>query len=357
MSRFSLVLLSVLVLIIAAHPMLAATTFAVGNCRPTLHSFPTISAAVSTVPSGSTVLVCPGTYNEQVHITQSLTLQGITSGNSGQAVIAPPAGGLAPNATNDFGNAVASQLWVDNAPGPVNISNITVDGTSNGVVGCPPLIAGIFYQNSAGTASRVALRNQTGNGCGVGFWAEGGSASPTVTLVNSSVHDADNVGIFTETNGSASGLTAAIKTNDVNVSAAGTFGIFFEGANDTVSGNVVIAGLDGINFAVGATGSVSSNTVMNSSNGIVAQSDGVSVTSNKVSNSSGFGIRVNTSVAAIQNNSITNSNVGIEFSCNANPNVTHNTINEAPIGIDQVPGALAAPNTYFNVVAIRTGGC
>jgi len=338
--------------------MLAATTFAVGNCRPTLHSFPSISAAVSTVPLGSTVLVCPGTYNEQVHITQPLTLQGITSGNSGQAVIAPPAGGLAPNATNDFGNAVAAQLWVDNAPGgPVNINNITVDGTGNGVAGCVPLIAGIFYQNSAGTANRVAIRNQTGNGCGVGFWAEGGSASPTVTLQSSSVHDVDNVGIFTETNASASGLTTTIKTNDVNVVAAGAFGIFFEGANDTVSGNVVIGGLDGINFAVGATGSVSGNTVMNSSNGIVAQSDGVSVTSNNVSNSSVFGIRVNTSVAAIQSNSVTNSNVGIEFGCNANPNVIHNTINEAPIGIDQVPGALAAPNTYFNVATIRTGGC
>jgi pectin methylesterase-like acyl-CoA thioesterase len=56
-------------LIRGIHPMLAATTFVVGNCKPG-SNFSNISSAVSTVPAGSIVLVCPGTYKEQVRITK-----------------------------------------------------------------------------------------------------------------------------------------------------------------------------------------------------------------------------------------------------------------------------------------------
>jgi pectin methylesterase-like acyl-CoA thioesterase len=77
--------------VLAAHPTLAAS-YAVGTCKPTLPSFANISAAVSSVPPSSTVLVCPGTYKEQVTISQPLTLQGITSANSARAVIAVPDG-------------------------------------------------------------------------------------------------------------------------------------------------------------------------------------------------------------------------------------------------------------------------
>ena len=333
------------------HSLFAATV-AVGPpaCQPSLVHFSTIQAAVTAVPSGSTVLVCPGTYPEQVTITQPLTLKGITSGNSGQAVIAPPVGGLVTNAVDEFGTTLALQLWVDNVSGgPVNISDITVDGSGNGVTTCHPVILGIFYENSSGTANEVTIRNQKGNGCGEGFLAEGGGTLPTVIIENSSIHDTDT-GIYTQNQ-----VTVTIKENDVNVPGLGMF--FDEGGSNTVSGNIVIAGFEGIGAKAGAAGSVSGNTVMNTQFGIVAQSDGVSFTSNKVFNSSVIGIEVLTSAAAIQRNSITNSQVGIEFNCSANPNVIHNTIGEAQTGIDQVPASLAAPNTYFNVSTIRTSGC
>src|SRR5437899_7923808 len=94
MLRTRVLLLLAIGLLLAASPMLAAN-YAVGTCKPSLPSFTTISAAVSTVPPGSTVLVCPGTYPEQVTIAQPLTLKGITSGNAGQAVITVPGSGLA----------------------------------------------------------------------------------------------------------------------------------------------------------------------------------------------------------------------------------------------------------------------
>jgi pectin methylesterase-like acyl-CoA thioesterase len=69
------------VLAVCAYPA-AASTYYVGTCKS--GSFATISAAVnsSSVAPGSTVEVCPGTYNEQVIISKPLTLRGITANNS-----------------------------------------------------------------------------------------------------------------------------------------------------------------------------------------------------------------------------------------------------------------------------------
>ena len=85
MSRISgLFLLAIVVL--GANQLLAAT-YAVGTCKPRLPSFTTITAAVTSVPAGSVIDVCPGTYAEQFTISQPLTLQGIATGNAARAVI------------------------------------------------------------------------------------------------------------------------------------------------------------------------------------------------------------------------------------------------------------------------------
>src|SRR2546427_6153109 len=74
---------------------LFAVTVVVGpsTCQPSFVHFSSIQTAVSSVPPGATVLVCPGTYGEQVHITQPLTLRGIMNGNLDQAGILPPGSG------------------------------------------------------------------------------------------------------------------------------------------------------------------------------------------------------------------------------------------------------------------------
>lgn len=59
---------------------LNAKTVEVGSCLPGLQQYPTISAAIAAVPAGSTIKVCPATYNEQVTISQSLTLTGLLLG-------------------------------------------------------------------------------------------------------------------------------------------------------------------------------------------------------------------------------------------------------------------------------------
>jgi pectin methylesterase-like acyl-CoA thioesterase len=50
---------------------LLAATVQVGACRNGLPSFATIQSAVNTSSAGTTILICPGTYPEQVVIKKA----------------------------------------------------------------------------------------------------------------------------------------------------------------------------------------------------------------------------------------------------------------------------------------------
>ena len=99
----------------------------------------TITLAVAAVSPGGTIKVCPGTYPEQVVISKPLTIQGIQDGNNDAAVIVPPVRGS--GSEHDQALAVpcllailtAAQILVTATTGPVNISNLTVDGSGNGI--------------------------------------------------------------------------------------------------------------------------------------------------------------------------------------------------------------------------------
>src|SRR5262249_31853887 len=248
---------------------------AVGTCLPNLPSFSTITAALIANPAPNVVKVCPGTYTEQVQITQPVILQGVTSANSGQVIIAVPSGGLVTNAIDDLlGLPVAAQVLVNNTSGPVNISDLTVDAVGNGI-SCQCFIVGVFYKNSPGTVNHVTARNQAGNSFGAGIWAEGGAANPSVTIENSSVHDFDDAGIITETNWVFSKLTATVKGN--NVADGLNLGIYMAaGTTSTVSNNV-IRRVDLAIATASLAGTVSSNTLVENPTGIQAFADGVSL--------------------------------------------------------------------------------
>jgi hypothetical protein len=152
-------------------------------------------AAVSAVPPSSTILVCSGIYPEQINLYQPVTLQGVVSGGSGQAIITVPAGGMTENAIsigvgNQYVQVVATSTGV-------NISNLTVDGSNNNLNGAG-FLAGIFYQaGSSGTVNQVTTRNQIDSQEGMGIWVENGTSTPdSITIENSSVHDVDDVAIL-----------------------------------------------------------------------------------------------------------------------------------------------------------------
>jgi parallel beta-helix repeat protein len=364
-------LLSILVFILGASGLSAATvTYAVGTCEPGVTSFKTISAALAATPQPNVVLVCPGTYREQVQITYPVTLQGVSFDGSAQAIIAPPPNGLVVNATDDLGDPIAAQLyiWIDPTAVESQIQDIVIEGTGNGITAFPPYVVGIFVQNTPATINHVTTRNQTGNGHGVGIWLEGGLLLPAITIENSSIHNFDLYGTWTQTNVAAgSQLTATISGNDVNGNFSGknpgSIGMLINsGSTNTISGNVVAGLAFGIWTEGTATGTISGNTLLDDSIGILLDADGVSTTGNKIYAScpagavagSCRGIQINTLVPAVQNNTIINSPIGIDFNCVANPNVHSNTITDGTTGLAQVPVGTTSTNTFYGVSKTKT---
>lgn len=324
----------------------ATITYTVGSCKPGFPSFPTISGALSATPAPNLVMVCPGTYNEQITITNGVILEGVAIGGSHAAIIVPPAGGLTQTATDDFGHTVAFQIWVNNASGPVNISNLVIDGTGNGITDKLTFLAGIFYQNSSGTMNRVITRDQNGNSNGFGIDVQGGLPTQTVAIENSFMQNFDFTGVQFESASGSPVATVAARGNVISSALCGIFsctGIFISGVTSTVTENFISVptGNTGIQFFSSATGAISGNTVA----------------SNGVGIADGFGAASGSSVVSITNNRILGGSVGINFGCASNPNVRSNTIAGAVTGVSNVPSLVVTPNAYFGVSTIRTGGC
>jgi len=354
MLRLRLLLFAALPFLVGHSLMADDNNFAVGSCKPRLTSFATISAAVSGVPAGSTIFVCPGVYAEQVTITQPLKLQGISSANQDQAIISVPSAGLGSPIASLFLESVAVQVLVQTT-GWVEISNLTVDGTG-GDLGCASntWLAGIFFApGSSGRISRVKVANQTNGGCGVGIWSENGNnTNQSLEVEDSSVRDMDGFGIF------AGGLSSPgphVSLHDnVVAPAAALGGIVLANVSGNIGENDVSNAFFGI-ANVGTGASISSNTVTLTNAGVVLEGGGNAL-SNRISGSN-FGVWFFADGGRAQGNHITAvSAAGIEFNCHA-ASASHNTINDALVGLDQVPAAFNGSNSFANTATIIVGGC
>jgi hypothetical protein len=366
MRRWHFALL-ILVLVLAAQPLFATTYYVTEPLLPACTSakggfvvFPGIQYAVTHVPEGSTINICPGTYYEQVTISQALTLKGVSFGNSSQVTIAMPPGGLSTTTSLVFGT-VAAQIEV--TAEDVNITGITVDGTASSS-NCPSgSYVGIFYSSgSSGTLNGVETRYQN---CifnaDAGILAEDGqSPSRSVTIKDSYIHDNSEYGIAAY----GASLTASIEQNDLEYDEVA---ISQQVADGSVSGNTVINSSTGIAVYAGV---VSDNTVSDASNDGIDVYAKATVTSNHISNSACYSIQLFTGGATITGNIITSNGlnncrgvylppVGISFGCHTNT-VSGNIINGTATGIEFVPAAFKGENTFFNVPSINSeigGGC
>jgi hypothetical protein len=357
-------LLSV-VLVLAAQSVVAAT-YTVGaqpsDCTHT-PNFSSIQTAVTSVPAGSIIEVCPDTYAEQITISQPLTLRGISVNNSKQAIITVPSGGLAATSSIATGTLMAAQIEV--TAGPVNITGITVDGTA---ANCPIAeLVGIFYSSgSSGTVDEVETRNQGCNSFGNGIIVENGAGTAqSVTIENSVVNNFNNYGIVACSNQTPTTLTALIRNNYIATNAGGTEGVLTEcNANEggvstgagNVSGNFITGPTLGV-FASSPSSAISNNTITGVTNGIQVVAP-TTVTANHLSNIGlglGIGIWLTQPGASVTTNTIAQAGIGIEFSCNSET-ASGNIINGATTGLDEIPVGFTGVNSFYNVATV-TGGC
>jgi len=367
-SKHWMLFLLAVALIAAASPAQAAN-YEVGTCIPSLPKFGSIQLAVNSVPPGSTIVVCPATYFEQVTISRPLTLRGLSSNNQDRPVIAAPPNGLIINVTSITGANVAAQVLVQNVapPGNVNLTGITVDGSSAEVQGCSVSaeLAGIFYASgTSGTINEMTARNQQLPSCGYGIWIENGAGpNQSITVENNSVHDVTWEGIFAISNQTPSTLAATIKGNFVNGKVYNqTKDIEVNGVSGALTGNVVTGGFQGI-INDGGPVTISGNAVADISIGVgIAIGDSSTVTSNKISNVytaflfGGSGLSPGPTVTG---NTTKNTTYVVMYNCVPNVTVKSNTFNDSEFGFDHVPTANSGlgVNAIYNIDTVQTSTC
>jgi hypothetical protein len=309
-----------------------AKTVQVGGCKTTLVNFPTIQSAILAVPANATIEVCPGTYPEQLTITQGVKLEGIISGTGDAAVVTVPGAGLAPNGTSSAAGPIAAQVDVQNSVGIVTITNMVVDGTGGTCSTSGDPSFGIAFEGTNGTIMDTVVRNVTSSSCdsfsGAAIDIEGG----TVKVTSNSIHGFSDAGV------------------NVNVGVA------------TISSNTITGGTNGIFLEQDASMAVSSNTISGASNaGIAADSGtGLKITGNKISGGA-FGVQLTahngpSTGNVVQTNNIGGATTGLSINDGGSTGgntITSNTLVDANCGISEgsALGDSLTPNTMFTVVA------
>jgi hypothetical protein len=250
-----------------------------------------------------------------------------------------------------FGESVAAQILVL-GDGPVNITNITIDGTG-GDLACASWLVGIFYgSGSSGTVSQVRSSGQIDGSCGVGIWAENGlTQKQSVTIKDSTVYNVDSVGIFAGS-GTPSTLSVVIQNNVVNAGTA-VAGIDTASVTASISGNDVVGSSSFGVFDVSGS-MVGGNMIVGPTNGILLASGGTASNNNLAGAT--LGILLNASGATLNGNRVVSSmTAGVELGC-FTAKVSGNLVNDAPIGVDSAPASLGT-NTFANTAVPVTNGC
>jgi parallel beta-helix repeat protein len=335
---------------------LATTTVAVGpsTCKSTFKHYATIQSAVSAVPWGTIVMVCPGSYAEQVIINQPLTLEGVTDGTGNAAVITVPGGGLVQNGTSASFGPVTVQLLVQNTVGVI-IKNLVVDGnggncpaTSNSNVGIGVFDVGSANDGTtAATIEDVVVRNDT-TCSGDGILADTSYA----TITGSEIHDVNQTAI------DAYSGKYSITNNSIQRDNAYGIVLVDNASGSVVSGNTVSDGFNGILTSGPNNGAIiTKNTMLNNFQvGMwVFFANQQMITLNVVSNSEWPLLMEGGTNNTVQNNKLSDARFdGIldEISFGGNI-ITKNTVNEAQFGIfadSTTGGDTLVPNTFYNTV-------
>jgi nitrous oxidase accessory protein NosD len=344
----------------ASAQVLVVGTKGTGCSTPT---FSKIQDAIDVASAGARIRVCAGTYAEQLTVTKSLTIHGDNG-----ALVQPI--NMTANVST-LPEATAAVIYVSNAA-DVNIENLIIDGSKNGIAECSPFLVGVLYQNSSGALDHNAIRRMELpldlNGCqsGDGVDVISTGTPTTVTVSNNSIH--------------------GYQKNGVTANEAGTTVVV---RNNTVSGVGLTDGAaqNGIQIAFGAAGQVIANNVSNNqwepctspatcstaATGIlVLESNNVVVEQNTL-NSNQLSVYVQANNANVQQNLVLNTPILDSISLIGNNNtasqnkvvhsgqadvvvngnnnqVVDNEIVDAPVGIWKVTGStgtVIADNRFF----------
>jgi parallel beta-helix repeat protein len=350
---------------LADSPATGGTLF-VGNpltCKNA--QYPTIQMAVTAANPGAHIMVCPGTYTEQVTIPagkDNLTLQSL---KPLQAIIQAPAVMAPPEAIVHIQAQDAT------------IQQFTIQGPGGGP--CHSIEYGVFVDGGSATIEHnhiTHIRDNPFSGCQNGVGVQVGrfilASTGSATIRNNQIDDYQKNGITIDNAGSSgavennliqgAGPTAVIAQNGIQVSRGATGQL----KNNTISGNVYTPGGDsstGILLYADAS-TPAAGTVDVENNRLNANDTGVyayqaasssTVQNNKVVNNTDDGVTVDTSDGlAVQNNNVQTNDQGVGVyntsgASIANNNADDNRSNGFYAGID------TSGNTFENNNADDSG--
>jgi hypothetical protein len=334
----------------------------VGGCLSGFANYTTISTALSSVPAGSTIQICPGTYPEQLTISQNVSLVGVTANGSSQPRIVAPSGGLVTNAAYlGTTTPVDAQIVVQTGVTAFSIAGLTIDGSNSGITGCAPDLVGILVQDASGKITGNAVVNQN-----LGGQLEGCQTG---------------LAVYVESDGNIASGVSVTNNNVANFQKNGITGND-TGTSLTITGNTVLGlgdnpanAQNSIQLAFGATGSVTSNVVGNdvytgggySATGIlVYASAAVSVSKNIISDTQG-GVYVegdnngDADSPKIEDNTVTTTQTydAIDVCGLLNATISGNTVtgaDESAIHVDGECGGGSTANVTKNKVNFSCAG-
>ncbi len=324
-----------------------------GVCPPVVsvcNTTPTpVQAAIDAAPNGATITIEAGVYTEQVVVdNKAITLEGQLG-----AVIRSPVS-LATTFTAG-GNPYRPIITARNNA-TLTVRNLTVDGAGEG--NGDYRFTGIAFYNAGGAVENTAILDVretplSGTQHGVGIYAYNTDGTArTIDITGNTISGYQKNGMAL----SGAGLTVNVDGN--TVTGAGPMGLGLPAqngiqislgatgsvTNNTVSGNQYTASgtlaTDILLYQASGTVTVSGNTLSNTNAGVYSYQTAAIITGNTITGADYAGIVMseNPAPATVSNNTVTGSGIGIEL-YNGDATISGNTISGNGRGIIASYGA------------------
>jgi parallel beta-helix repeat protein len=312
--------------------------------------YTTIQSAVDAASPNSSIVVCPGTYPEQITITKPVQIYG----QNGALVI--PTNMTANVSASEPTAAVIAVLNTSD----VNIIGLIIDGSKSGIVECAPFLVGVYFHGASGTLYHNTVRNMALpadlNGCQSGDAVDADSMGTPVqvTISNNSIvgyqkngvtaNDAKTTATIQNNVIGGAGRTNGAAQNGIQVGFGATGSII----NNSVSNNYYLPCNDVTTCTTASTGilvvesdgvAIDGNTLESNQLSIYVEGDKNTVQQNLVANSAivdGITLAGNNNIATL-NRVYHSDDAGVVVAGNNNQ-IVDNEIGDAPIGILKVSG-------------------
>ncbi|RLI14309.1 hypothetical protein DRO49_06310, partial [Candidatus Bathyarchaeota archaeon] len=240
--------------------------------------FSTISDAVMNASAGDTIIVCPGTYNENVDVDKSLEIRSYSQNPSDTIV----------KANNSMDHVF--YVTADN----VTISGFTVTGANYNK-------AGIYLYNSDNC--RIENVNASNNVIGIYLY----DSSNNIMANNTASNNGCGIYLYKSNNN-------IIANNTASNNGCGIY--LYDSSNNIMANNIVSSNIDyGIDLGSSSSNTIANNTVSNNDDGIYLWESSNNIMANNTLLNNDYGIRLDySSNNIVANNTVSsNNNEGIRL--------------------------------------------